>query len=340
MAKWKKLSMALPAIAALIARMTAGRAGTAVLSDLLGSRAGAAAATRGAAAAGEAEGAAVAAINKGRDFKTAEEMLMRGRPQAPQGGVNFEGTFYKAGRYIPRAAVETAYLRSGGRSADVVRANADNSLGGPPPIQRSMLPGGGGGGDGAPPSAAGQEASAAMDQLGSGIAKVLLVLSPIAALGVLMTKVPSATERFARGILDTEAPLRRFNGSINAAYAELERGDLLRQRSRADATAGSTATLVGAVNQLGEDAKELRQAASTVLNLFATAVVYLGRIVNWLIEKNPIVQYILKVFQAIEAFLGAMNPVGNTWAAHLNDLASGLFSGKHGQGRNKKSGGP
>lgn len=333
--------MALPAIAALIARMTAGRAGAVVLSELLGSRAGAAAATRGAAAAaGEAEGAAAAeAVKKGVEYKTAEELLRRPRPQAPQGGVSFQGNYYKPGSYIPRAAVEMAYLRSGGRSADVVRATPENSLGGPPPIQPSMLSGGGGGG--LPPSVAGNEATAAMDKLGNGISKVLLVMAPMAALGVVVAKLPNAVERFGRGLLDTEAPLRRFSGTINTAFAELERGDILRQKSRAEATAGSTATLVGALNQLAEDTKELRQASATVLNMIATGVVYLGRAVNWLIEKNPIIQYILKVFQAIEAFLGAINPVGNGWIPHINDLAGGRYVGKTGKaGQNSKSGGP
>lgn len=331
--------MALPAIAALIARMTAGRAGAVVLSELLGSRAGAAAATRGAAAAaGEAEGAAAAqAVRKGAEYKTAEELLRRERPQAPQGGVSFEGSFYKAGRYIPRAAVEMAYLRSGGRSADVVRATPENSLAGPPPIQPSMLPGGGGGG--LPPSVAGNEATAAMDKLGNGISKVLLVMAPMAALGVVVAKLPNAVERFGRGLLDTEAPLRRFSGTINAAYAQLEHSDLLRQKARAEATSGSTATLVGALNQLSDDTKELRQAAGTVLNLIGMIAIGIARIFNWLVEKNPVIQLVMKILQFIEEKLKLLFPDGGTWASHINDLAGGRYVGKTGQ-NSKKSGGP
>jgi hypothetical protein len=306
MAKWKKLSMALPAIAALIARMTAGRAGVAVLSDLLASRGGVAAATRGgAAAAAEVEGAAATeAVKRQVQYKTAEEMLKREKPQAPFGGVEVGGVMFSRPGPPPVQA---------------------------PPIQAGGMPGGS-------PGAAGQEATEAPDRFANGVAKLLFVISPIAALGVVLSKAPAAAERFGRSLLDAQAPLRRFSGSINAAFAELERSDLLRQRDRAEATSGSTSTLAKAIDQLSEDTKEVRHAAVSLLNFFGIAVVHLARIVNWLVEKNPIISRIMKFIEEVEKFLGMLNPVGGTWHRFVTDLAGGKFTGKH--NKNNKPGGP
>lgn len=329
--------MALPAIAALIARMTAGRAGAAVLSDLLASRGGTAAVTRGGAAvAAKAEDAAVTEVARRQiQYKTAEEMLKRPRPQAPGEGLEVGGVFYKGGRYIPKAAVDTALQQTGGRIVDGPGGVMFSRPGAPPiqapPVQDRGEPG-------APPSA-GQNASEPIDRLTSGVTKLLLVISPIAALGIVLAKAPSAVERFGRSLLDAQAPLRRFSGSINAVFAELERSDLLRQRDKAQATSGSTATLAKAIDQLSEDTKEVRHAAVSLVNMFAIVITHLVRIVNWLIEKNPIISRIIALIEWVEKWLGILNPVGGTWHAHINDLARGRYTGKHNQA-GQKSGGP
>lgn len=329
--------MALPAIAALIARLAAGRAGVSVLSELLASRAGTAAVTRGGAAvASKAEEVAVTEVAKRQiQYKTAEELLRRPKPQAPFGGVDVGGMFYKAGRFIPRAAVQEALQQSGGRIVDGPGGVMFSRSGAPPiqapPVQAAGTPAG------APSE--GQDASEPVNKLTTGVAKLLLVISPIAALGVVLSKMPATVERFGRSLLDAQMPLRRFSGTLNAVFAELERSDILRQKARADATTGSTATLAKAIDQLADDTKEVRHAAVSIFNLFAIALTHLARIVNWLIEKNPVISRVLSLIEKVEKWLGILNPVGGTWHAFVNDLSRGRYTGKHNQ-HNQKSGRP
>lgn len=327
--------MPLPAIAALIARMTAGRAGVAVLSELLGSRAGAAAITRTAGAAATEESAAATAVRREVQYKSAEEMLKRPRPQAPAGGIDVGGKYYKAGRFIPTASVQAALQQSGANGPYLTGPGGVMfSRPGPPPIQAPPVQSGGA--PGSSPGQAGRDATEATDKLLTGAQKLMLVVSPAAALGVVLAKTPNAAEKFGRSLLDAEVPLRRFNGRINAAFAELDRGDLMRMKGRADATSGSTATLAKAMDQLGEDTKDLQKAGTTILNLVAIGVVYIGRCVAFVIKLNPVVQKLMEWLKMTEEKLEALNPVGPTWHNFVNDLARGQFTGKHNRNRGGK----
>ena len=149
-----------------------------------------------------------------------------------------------------------------------------------------------------------------------------------ATLTVAVLKAPGAIEKFTRRLLKGQEDLRRFNGEINQAFAQLERNDMLRKREKAHATSGSTEMLADALDSLANDSKELVHAGATAINLLGVIAAQAGRGIAWMIKLSPTMQAIATVLNVIEENTRDDENKVPQWPQFLDDLADGKYSGK------------
>lgn len=148
-----------------------------------------------------------------------------------------------------------------------------------------------------------------------------LVKASALSIGASLAVLP-AGKKFATLMVDANAHFARFNGQVAHAYAVLKRGDILRERASATATAGSTAGLVHAVNQMNDEIRPLKDIATNILNVVG---IKLAQIVTTTIAA---VKWIPGIAQAVDAIEKDANDLAAAkkrersapWMALLSDL--------------------
>lgn len=155
----------------------------------------------------------------------------------------------------------------------------------------------------------------AASSLGSGAAKGAATAGLLGA----FVGITLAGKKLAEMLVEGQRSLVRFNGQIAVAYAQLERGDLLRQQASGGRTAGTTETLVGAVNDMKNELQPLKDLGTNILNVigtgFAKLVAGIVAAAKWL----PGIAGVLKAMDD-EAKRNRKNAVA-PWMNTINGLA-------------------
>lgn len=104
----------------------------------------------------------------------------------------------------------------------------------------------------------------------------LIMAHPVAAGAILLTGVFAglvrAGKRLADAQLEHQKRLTAFNAQIAVAYARLNRGDLLRNRSAGNATAGTTEMLANAINDFRDTVQPFKNIGNNIVNVVGTGV--------------------------------------------------------------------
>lgn len=356
--------MAVPVLAAVIARLVAGRAGAAAAAEAVASRAGGMAALRAAGvragvAGAEGEAAAGGGASTAANIQRALQSSTAGGEATPRlalpgaqkllaqidaslasirngagggGDASGEGGTRAISDLLKRALT----TQQGGLRESTVRVALDAATFGL--LLRAGRGGGGGfgggGGRGLSPAAAGSDPLGDKGTEIFGKTQKLSVVfgGLIASTGLLTAtfiNTPRKIEGLGRSALESQENLRRFSGRINNAFAQLERADIVRMQERAEATSGSTSALARSLNDLGESTKEFREAGTTIVNVILIGLTKLGILTAEAIKMQPQVKLMLKALQEIENHLKRNSPEQKLMREFIGDLASGQYTGKH-----------
>jgi hypothetical protein len=143
--------------------------------------------------------------------------------------------------------------------------------------------------------------------IGTGLGKAEKALEIFGGVLGVLTVVG---KKLADAQLEHQKQYAKFNGTIAVAYAKLQKGDIVRSRMSAAATAGTTHTLVNATNELRDNARPIQDLGANINNAIGivaskilSAIIYLpGKIAAAILPKNPFAQ-------------------AGPWQASLNELA-------------------
>ena len=152
------------------------------------------------------------------------------------------------------------------------------------------------------------------------------LMAALTRVSVSMALLPRRLEMFGQSLLASQEPLRRFNGQIAAAFARLERTNLLIDRDTAGATSGTTTALADAIGSLSQELQPIKQTVITGVNTLGLIGVNIGRGVAFLIKMSPAVQGIIQIAQLLEKWFGAA-PKAGPWEDLLKDITDGKFKG-------------
>lgn len=139
-------------------------------------------------------------------------------------------------------------------------------------------------------------------------------------LGAMVGKVPgsimktvAALDAFARETLEGSRDLRRFNGQINAAFARLERQQLILSGRSARATAGTTDLLATQIERLNSEVAPIKNDLKILGNLLAGTGVEVVRTLTRMFELwrslDPVMRLATELLRRIEKTLNRQERV-------------------------------
>jgi hypothetical protein len=131
------------------------------------------------------------------------------------------------------------------------------------------------------------------------------------ALGGVFGALTLAGRKLADAQLEHQKMYAKFNGTIAVAYAKLNRSDIIRSRASASATAGTTDTLVGAINEMRDANQPLSNMLTNIYNSIGTFATKIVTVVLYLPNR---------IAEALN-FFGKGKPQLGPWQQTLNDLA-------------------
>jgi hypothetical protein len=140
------------------------------------------------------------------------------------------------------------------------------------------------------------------------------------AAGLLAAALVTATiaaKRLGEAQAEGLKYLRAYNGQIAGAYARLSRGDLMRTRRQAAATAGSTTALVSAVNEMRDAWAPLENVATGIKNQIGIGGAMIATFAGKLLSFVAVIAERLRIISDDQKGLKAP-----PWQDTLNTLAA------------------
>lgn len=165
------------------------------------------------------------------------------------------------------------------------------------------------------------------EALNAATTKLVMTMAggPLAVTGFL-----AAGKKFAEVLSDSQAHLAKYNGAIQHSQALLQRGNILRDRATAGATANTSAALTDSVNAMKDELRPIGDAATNMMNLVGAGLAIL------VTNTAKTVKAVMGLNDTIwKKWFGAEDKTRNDWDQWLSDLKAG-----HGKGRRRAPNNP